>query len=275
MPQVERDDRVLPLTRVVAVVIVPFLLVAFAVLYPWPTDTDRLFAWTIKPTMTPMVLGAVYLGGAYFFVQAARATQWHRIKAGFPPVATFAALMGVGTLLHWGKFNHHHVAFWLWVGLYFTTPFLVFGVWLANRRYEAPPDPAEPLVSVATGRLVGLVGVAAVGTSAFLFLAPQRAIDAWPWMLTPLTARVMGAIFALGSSAIGGFRERRWSSLQLMLQVAAFMVGLILVAALRAHHELDTSRPLTWALAAGFVAVLAGSLSLLLRRVSGSSAGDG
>jgi hypothetical protein len=29
-----QDDQVLPLTRVVAVAIVPFLLVAFAVLYP-------------------------------------------------------------------------------------------------------------------------------------------------------------------------------------------------------------------------------------------------
>ena len=124
---VGRDDRVLPVTRGLAAVIVPFLVLAFAVLYPWPTDTDRLFAWTIKPTMTPMVLGAVYLGGAYFFVRATRATQWHTIKAGFPPVATFAGLMGVATLLHWGKFNHHHVAFWIWVALYFTTPFLVLG----------------------------------------------------------------------------------------------------------------------------------------------------
>lgn len=271
MLQVARDDRVLPLTRVVAVVIVPFLVVAFVVLYPWPKDTDRLFAWTIRPTMTPMVLGAVYLGGAYFFVRAARETEWHRIKAGFPPVATFASLMGVATLLHWGKFNHHHVAFWLWVGLYFTTPFLVFGVWLANRRYEAPAAPAEAVVSVAIGRLIGVVGVAAALMSAFLFLAPTRAIDIWPWPLTPLTARVLGAIFALGISAIGAFGERRWSCLQIMVEVEVFMLALILVAAVRAHAEFVTSRPLTWVFAAGFLAVLAGSVGLYLR-MAGASA---
>ena len=49
----------------------PFLVVAFAVLYPWPGDTDRLFAWHIRPTMTAMVLGSAYLGGAWFFVHAA------------------------------------------------------------------------------------------------------------------------------------------------------------------------------------------------------------
>ena len=37
----EADDRVLPLTRGIAAVIVPFLVVGFAVLYLWPGDTDR------------------------------------------------------------------------------------------------------------------------------------------------------------------------------------------------------------------------------------------
>lgn len=262
---VERDDRVLPVTRGLAAVIVPFLVLAFVVLYPWPTDTDRLFAWTIKPTMTPMVLGAVYLGGAYFFVRATRATQWHTIKAGFPPVATFAGLMGVATLLHWGKFNHHHVAFWIWVALYFTTPFLVLGVWLVNRRLEAPPESSDPLVPLAIGRLIGVVGVAAAAMSATLFLAPQRAVDYWPWLVTPLTARVMGAIFALGIAAIGGFTERRWSCLKIMLQVEIFMLTLIFVAAVRAHSEFDTGRPLTWVFAVGFVGVLAGSVGLYAR----------
>jgi hypothetical protein len=83
----EADDRVLPLTRGIAAAIVPFLVVAFVVLYLWPGDTDRLFAWPIRPTMTAMVLGSAYLGGAYFFVCAARARSWHAVKAGFVPVA--------------------------------------------------------------------------------------------------------------------------------------------------------------------------------------------
>ena len=84
----ERDDRVLPMTRWVSFAIVPFLVVAFAVLVPWPTDTGRLFAWDIEPTITPMILGSVYLGGAYFFVRATRAQHWHTVKGGFVPVGT-------------------------------------------------------------------------------------------------------------------------------------------------------------------------------------------
>ena len=47
-----RDDRVLISTRVPALVISPFLLGAFVILYGFPRHTARLFAWPIKPTMT-------------------------------------------------------------------------------------------------------------------------------------------------------------------------------------------------------------------------------
>ena len=67
-----RDDRVLPATRALAVVLVPILLTAFVILYGFPADTGRLFAWTIRPDLTPMVLASAYLGGAWFFVRVVR-----------------------------------------------------------------------------------------------------------------------------------------------------------------------------------------------------------
>ena len=118
-----RDDRVLAYTRVLSLAIVPFLLVAFVLLYLFPGDTKRLFAWTIKPTMTPMVLASAYLGGAYFFIRVLREPRWNVVKTGFLSVALFASLLGVATIVHWDKFNHGHVAFWLWAGLYFAAPF--------------------------------------------------------------------------------------------------------------------------------------------------------
>ncbi|MGB7961872.1 MAG: hypothetical protein WCF12_02780 [Propionicimonas sp.] len=57
-----RDDRILGYTRGLSLFIAPFLLVAFVVLYPFPGETQRLFAWTLQPTMTPMVLASAYLG---------------------------------------------------------------------------------------------------------------------------------------------------------------------------------------------------------------------
>src|SRR6478752_1909354 len=145
-------DRVLPATRILSIVIIPFLVVAFVLLYFWPSadDTARLFAWRISPPFTPMVLASVYLGGAYFFLRAARESQWHRVGGGFVPIGLFASLMGIATIVHWNVFIHTNVAFWLWAGLYFTTPFLVFAVWLRNRREQVPAAPEDLLLAAPT-----------------------------------------------------------------------------------------------------------------------------
>jgi hypothetical protein len=250
-----KDDRVERLTRAVAYAVVPFLVVAFAVLYPPPGDTGRLFAWRIMPTVTAMVLGSAYLGGAYFFVRVARARAWHTVKAGFVPVGLFASLMGIATVLHWTRFNHARPAFWLWVLLYFTTPVLIFLVWLRNRRHDPPPVDGEPLLPRPAAWAIGGVGALAAGTGGFVFLAPGAAAAWWPWSLTPLTARVLGAIFCLGSAGLGALVERRWSSARIPFQVAAVMLVLILVAAIRGYAQFDPARPLTWTFVAGFVGV--------------------
>lgn len=259
------DDRVRPLTRWVSVAIIPFLVVAFGVLYPFPHDTARLFAWPIKPTIMPMILASVYIGGAYFFFRAATASQWHTVKGGFVPVGTFATLMGVATILHWDKFSHSHVAFWLWAGLYFTTPFLIFWVWWANRRHDVPATSADPLLPVRVSRVIAVLGALSVLTAIFLFLFPGRAIAIWPWTLTPLTAQVLGAIFALGIAGLGAPTDRRWSSARILFQVAALMLALILVAGARATGELDPSNAMTWLIGCGFAGVLAAIVILYAR----------
>jgi hypothetical protein len=257
-----RDDRVLAYTRGLSLFIVPFLLVAFVILYLFPGDTTRLFAWTIHPTMTPMVLASAYLGGAWFFLRVQRERRWHVVKTGFPSVALFAGLLGVATVLHWDKFNHGHVVFWIWSALYFVAPFLVIGAWLANRRYAAPPTADEQRLGPVSRLVVALVGLGALGQGTVMFLSPDTVIAHWPWLLTPLTCRVIAAIFCLGSAGLGVWVDPRWTTLRLMLEVEVVMVGLILVAAVRGRASLDSGRPLGWVLLVGFVLVLLGSAYL-------------
>jgi hypothetical protein len=186
------DDRVLPSTRVVSAFIAPFLVLAFAVLVPQPSDTGRLFAWEIKSAMSAMVLGSVYLGGAYFFLRAAFAARWHTIAGGFPPVATFAGLMGITTVLHWNRFIHGNLAFWLWVGLYFTTPFVVIAVFFHNRGERLPQTGNELLIPRGVAWVMVVSSAMALLVSGVLYLLPHEAIRLWPWRLTPLTARMLG-----------------------------------------------------------------------------------
>jgi len=95
-----------------------------------------------------------------------------------------------------------------------------------------------------------------------MFLAPTSVIPLWPWPLTPLTCRVVGATLCLGGAGAGVWVDPRWTSVRVMLQVEVLMLGLMLVAAVRARDEMIASHALTWPLLLGTLAVLAGSAYL-------------
>ena len=61
------DNQILPETRWVAALVIPFLVVAFLILFIFPNETELLFAWKIQPSMSAMMLGSAYAGGIYFF----------------------------------------------------------------------------------------------------------------------------------------------------------------------------------------------------------------
>ena len=256
------------MSRALAAVIVPFLVVAWAILYLLPDRTGELFAWPISPPITSMMLGATYIGGAYFFIRAILARSWEEIALGFLPVTGFAGLLGVATILHWEAFTPGHLSFLVWTTLYLTTPFLVLGVWWANQRQvagSASPDQDQVALSDRARIVAGGLGLVAVTVSLVLFIWPQQLIDVWPWSLSPLTARVMAAIFALGGAGIGIARDPRWRAVRLLVQVVWVMLGLFLVAIARAWAQLDPGNPLTWVIVIWLVAVLALSAILYAR----------
>jgi hypothetical protein len=257
-----RDDRVLPTTRALSVVLVPILVAAFVILYGFPGDTGRLFAWTISPRLTPMVLGSAYLGGAWFFVRVTRERRWAAVGAGFLAVCLFATLLGIATVLHWDRFNHGHVAFWLWATLYFVAPPLVLAAWFANSRVAAPARPDERRIGPVARAVIAIGGGLALVQGLVLFAFPSVMIPLWPWQLTPLTCRVVGAIFCLGSAGLVVVRDPRWERLRLLVEVAIVMLTLMLVGGLRARGDLHADRLLTWLLVVGFVAALIGAVHL-------------
>src|ERR1044072_4045057 len=116
----ERADRVFKQTRVLGAVIGPFLLVAFALLYVFPHDTKRYFAWEIHPDLTPMIMAAGYVARAYFFRRGVVETRFRRVHVGFLPVTAFTIFMAAGSFLHLDRFLQGPVASWIWMGLYVT-----------------------------------------------------------------------------------------------------------------------------------------------------------
>src|SRR3954464_12617474 len=259
-----RDDRVFPSTRLLGAVIVPFLLVAFALLYFFPDETRHWFAWDVQPTITPLVMGAGYIAGAYFFARVARERQWHRVHVGFLPVTAFTLFMAVGTFAHLDRFDTQHIAFWIWVGLYVTTPVLVPLAWWRNRASDpGTPERDEPPLPAHVRSLLLGGGAVQSAVALVLLLSPSTMIDHWPWLLTPLTAQTLGGWFALpGVTALMMGLDGRWSAIRITLESQLIGLALILLGTARAWEDIDTSNPLAYVFVAGIAGLFLSLLAL-------------
>jgi hypothetical protein len=99
----------------------------------------------------------------------------------------------VATLLHLDRFDLENANGWLWAIVYVGIPPFLLAVIVFQLRLPGvdPPraDPIErwllPLVAVQ------LAVALAAGLS--LMVAPSTADELWPWELTPLTSRTVGA----------------------------------------------------------------------------------
>jgi hypothetical protein len=264
-----RDDRVLRETRALGAFIVPFLLVAFPLLYLFPNDTGNWWAWEIRPSMTALIMGAGYIAGAYFFVRVARATRWHRVHLGFLPITAFTSFLGVATFIYWDRFAHQHVAFWIWTALYVTTPFLVPLTWLRNRRTDPGTlEPGDRYVPQRVRTMLMATGALQFAIAAVLIASPSTMVDIWPWTLTPLAAATLGAWFALpGVTALMMGIDGRWSAIRITLESQLIGLSLILLATARAWEQFDKANELTYVFAGGIALLLVGLAALWVSMV--------
>jgi hypothetical protein len=257
---VVQADRVLPLTRIIATIIIPFLLVAFVILYFFPEQSGEHFAWPIRPNMMAMYVGAGYLGGAYFFVRVLFARRWHHVAVGFLPVTAFTWSMLLLTVLHWERFDFTRFPAQIWLILYVITPLLVPWLWWRNRKVDPGlPDADDVRVPAAIRELTGAIGLIFLFGALLFYLVPGFAILIWPWQLFPPSARALGGWFALlGVGAVTVALERRWSGWRIEIESILVWQLLILIAAL--FNLSDFTHPLNWYL----VVTTGGILGFLL-----------
>jgi hypothetical protein len=259
------DDRVLPLTRAVAILVIPFLLVAFGLLYLRSELASTLFSWEIKPRITAMLLGSAYLGGVVFFASLLAARRWHRVALGVPAVATFASLLLVTTVRHRDLFLFDRVSGWVWTLIYVVAPPLVVLAWALNRRHDPGRRPGDATVPGPVVRALLVMGLVAMAFAVALYLVPDRFLGAWPWKLTPLSARVLAPMLCLpGVLGIGSALDRRCSSLRApLIAQAASLVAMLAALAIRAEDLTGppASVALAWILLGGS---LVGTVALII-----------
>jgi hypothetical protein len=171
--------------------------------------TATHFAWTIQPPLTAAFLGSAYWAAAAFEWSAARARTWADARIAVPAVFVFTVLTLLATLLHLDKF-HLGSSFglgtqfvtWAWIAIYAVVPILMTVLWVRQSRAPGTDPPRTHPYPLWLRVLIGVQAALLLVAGTRLFLAPAHASSWWPWVLTPLTSRAVGAwAFSLGVAA--------------------------------------------------------------------------
>lgn len=249
--------------------------------------TDRFFAWTIAPPqnrfLTAGFLGASYVASFLLEYLAAREVLWARARVAVAPVWLFTVLSLVATWLHIDRFHLgpplgvaaapltlFFGRFWLFI--YTVVPIWMGWQWWRQRGEPGVDPPRErPLPAyvraplAAQGAVMAVVGVG-------LFVAPSAAPLLWPWPLTPLTARMIGAwLVGFAVAAFGGLRENDLARSRPAVAAYTALGVLQLFTLARFAGDVDWGSAAVWAYAAilASVTVVGGAALWAERRAAG------
>jgi hypothetical protein len=212
--------------------------------------TARFFAWTINPPLTAAFLGACYWAAFPFVFLSARERVWARARIALFGVFIFTAITLAATLLHLDRFHLASpeplafLAAWAWMLVYvLVPPSLLILIALQLRAPGGDPDPGPPLPT-ALRLVLSAQTVALVPLGIALFAVPTAAAPAWPWALTPLTARAVGAwLIGMGITFGHAAWENDWQRVRSVMVGYALLGGLQLLAVARYATAIDWSRP--------------------------------
>ncbi|MFF1251567.1 hypothetical protein ACFVYC_03625 [Pseudarthrobacter sp. NPDC058329] len=255
------------------------VFLAGLVLFVFPLRTEEWFAWTVNPPMTAVFLGAAYWSAAGLEVTGARSVTWGSARLAVWPVFVFTTLTLGVTLLHLDRFHLSpdngllaQIATWAWLAIYAMVPVAMVVIsWIQVRSRPPAPKPireGRPVLPLALRLLLGAIAGVLLLYGVALLAVPVQAATWWPWPLSDLTARAIGAwLVGLGWAAAQGQLS---GNLRTVRPVALTSVAFVILQALALLRYGDA---LTWpsAPAIGFVTVLlaigvAGGWALALSR---------
>lgn len=230
-------------------------------------QTEQYFAWTIQPPLTAAFLGAGYWAAFLLELLASRERVWARARLAVPSVFAFTMLTLVATLMHLDRFHFGsaelfaRVAAWFWLMIYLAVPPTMLVLWARQQRLpggdpqrQAPLPSSMRVIFVAQAAFMLAIGIT-------LFVVPPLAGLLWPWKLTPLTARAVGAWF-VGIGVFAGHVawENDFSRMKAGL-VSYLAFGLLQLLALgRFPSSLEWSQLIAWVYVVFMITVLAVSL---------------
>ena len=220
-------------------------------------ETEDWFAWTISPDLSAAFIGAGFWGTTVAAVLASRERYWDRTWIVLPAAAVLMLLTLGATYMHHDKFDFESVFGWAWLVAYVVFPTVVLVALAEQRQVTGGPSPRQPFPIWITSVLAALATIL-VGASVALYLQPEETADLWPWDLTPLTGRAIGAwLAAIGTAAALAAWEGCWRR---FYPIAAWFAaaGALQLLALAIHSDdIEWGDPYGWVYLAIVVVVTA------------------
>jgi hypothetical protein len=219
------------------------VLVQGTILLVYHNDTSRYFSWTIAVPVTAAFLGAGYLSAAVLESLAARQSSWQRARIAVPGVLAFTTLTLVVTLVHLGKFHLDaavlitRVLTWGWLAIYVGVPPVLAFLWWRQVRAVPGTTATGPHLPPLVRAVLGVQGAVMLALGAALLVAPVQVARLWPWPLTALTGRAVGAwLVGLGIIAAQSWHADRYEVVAVAFPaVTAYAVLQLAVLAGFAH----------------------------------------
>ena len=162
-------------------------------------QTDRYFAWTVQPLLTAAFLGAGYWASFLLEVLAAQEKVWARARIAVPAVFAFTTLTLIATLLHLDRFHINspnpiaQTAAYVWLLIYLIVPIGMLALLSNQLRIPGSDPPRNFPIPTWMRVILGVQAGVMLSAGGALFVAPQLVATVWPWRLTPLTGRAVGA----------------------------------------------------------------------------------
>jgi hypothetical protein len=222
-------------------------------LYLGTEQTDLYFAWTVKPPITAAFLGAAYWASCVLELLSARERLWARARLAVPAVLAFTALMLLATLLHLDRFQFDSPNLvargvtWAWLAIYVGVPPAALVLLFRQLRVPGGEPPRVALLPAWVRLVLAVHGAIMLTLGVVLLLAPGTSAVLWPWMLTPLTARAVGAwLVGLGVAAAAAYWENDFVRVRVGFITYALLAALQFVTLARYPGALDWSLPSSW-----------------------------
>ncbi len=231
-------------------------------LFALTEQTATTFAWTIANPLTAATLGAAYWSSVPVEFLAARERTWAKARIAVPGVWAFTTLTLIVTLVHYGTFHFAspdalpRAAAYFWLAIYASVPAAMIVAALLQRRIRGRDPPRERVLPRWLRGIFIVTGTGMAATGIALFLFPDAIRPSWPWTLTTLTARAIGAwLCALGVITFHGLLENDLKRLRPFGAGLTFFGVLELTALARYPSAMDWGLPAAW-LYVLFLAVL-------------------